>query len=124
MERLITRLRPQLVDSNPTEKDTLKDITQQLANYRTEAREKIGRDVIAKMGSVRAANQENKVSPPASQLQPAPHNTAKVQPQKELEPVNKFEVQLSPQEFEEWKQQASNYAELSNFAACARKAQV
>ena len=47
-----------------------------------------------------------------------------MQPQKELEPVNKFEVQLSPQEFEEWKQQALNYAELSNFAACARKAQV
>ena len=120
MERLITQLRPHLADGNPNQKETLKDITQQLANYRTEAMEKMGRDVIAKMGSVRATNQETE----APQPHPAPYNTTKVQPQKELEPVNKFEVQLSPQEFEEWKQQALNYAELSNFAACAGKAQV
>ena len=58
MERLITQLRPHLADGNPNQKETLKDITQQLANYRTEAMEKMGRDVIAKMGSVRATNQE------------------------------------------------------------------
>ena len=86
MERLITRLRPHLVDGNPTEKDTLKDITQQLANYRTEAMEKIGRDVIAKMGSVRATNQENEVNPPAPNCNQPPTTRQKYNPKRNWSP--------------------------------------